>query len=370
LQEISQFCDEQLKIILPMTTKTNDNCHICKQTFQPNQMKVRDHNHQTGEFRGLAHQGCNLNYKDAHYIPVVFHNLSGYDAHFIIKELSTQFQGTIKLLPINKGKYISFTKYVAGTNVSLRFVESFRFMSQALGKLTSNLQNEQKSITKLFCNTEEEFLLLTKKGIFPYDYIDSFERLEETVLPCKEAFYSELTEELISDSDYYHAKKVWDCFHIKTIGEYADLYLKTDVLLFADVFEAFRDTCKKTYDLDPLHYFTRYSRTFDAMLKTTNITLERLMDIDQILFIEKGIRGGVSQCSNRYAKANNKYMKENFIQNLDSKYLMYFDVNNLYGAAMSEYLPYGEFEFLENFNIQQILYTSNTSQIGYILECD
>jgi hypothetical protein len=173
LQEISQFCDEQLKIILPMTTTTtttkNDNCHICKETFQPNQIKVRDHNHQTGEFRGLAHQACNLNYKDAHYIPVVFHNLSGYDAHFIIKELSTQFQGTIKLLPINKEKYISFTKYVAGTNVSLRFVDSFRFMSQALGKLSSNLQNEQKSITKLFCNTEEEFLLLTKKGIFPYD---------------------------------------------------------------------------------------------------------------------------------------------------------------------------------------------------------
>jgi hypothetical protein len=85
---------------------TNDNCHICKQTFQPNQIKVRDHNHQTGEFRGLPHQACNLNYKDAHCFPIVFHNLSGYDAHFIIKELSTQFQGTIKLLPINKEKYI------------------------------------------------------------------------------------------------------------------------------------------------------------------------------------------------------------------------------------------------------------------------
>jgi hypothetical protein len=94
------------------TTTTNDNCHICKQTFQPNQIKIRDHNHQTGEFRGLAHQACNLNYKDAHYIPVAFQNLSGYDAHFIIKELSTLFQETIKLLPINKEKYISFTKYL------------------------------------------------------------------------------------------------------------------------------------------------------------------------------------------------------------------------------------------------------------------
>jgi hypothetical protein len=183
-------------------------------------------------------------------------------------------------------------------------------MSQSLDKLSSNLKDEQKLTTKSNCKSVEEFCLLNRKGVFPYDYVDSWEKLEEKNLPSQKDLYSQLHDSEISDFDYFHAINVWKVFNIQTLGEYSDLYFKTDVLLLTDVFEAFRQTCMKTYELDPLHYYTAPGLTFDAMLKTTKVSLELLVDIDKVLFIEKGIRGGVSQCSNRYAKANNKYMKE------------------------------------------------------------
>ncbi|EFA08493.1 hypothetical protein TcasGA2_TC006145 [Tribolium castaneum] len=361
---------EKLSYHQERSYKESNICHICNKTIESDQIKVRDHNHLTGKFRGPAHQRCNLNYQDSYTIPVVFHNLSGYDAHFIIKELSTAFAGNIKLLPINKEKYISFSKSVGGTNVTFRFIDSFRFMSKSLDQLSSNLKAEQKIITRKFCKTNEEFNLLIKKGVFPYDYVDSWDKLNETILPSKKDFYSTMHESNISEDSYKHAETVWQTFKIQTLGEYSDLYLRTDVILLADVFETFRETCLNTYKLDPLHYFTLPGLTFDAMLKSTGICLELLSDIDMIMFIERGIRGGVSQCSNRYAKANNHYMKDGYNSNEELSYLMYFDVNNLYGAAMSQYLPYGNFRFLEDFNITEILNTSDTSNDGYIIECD
>ena len=154
-----------------------------------------------------------------------------------------------------------------------------------------------------------QFNLMKQKGIYPYDHMDSFDRFNETKLPEKQDFYSILNNEHISDEQYKHAQNVWNTFNLKTMGDYHDLYLKSDILLLADVFENFRKTCLQYYKLDPCHYFTSPGLSWDAMLKMTNIKLELITDIDMFQFIEKGMRGGTSYIANRYGEANNKYMK-------------------------------------------------------------
>ena len=177
--------------------------------------------------------------------------------------------------------------------------------------------------------------------------MDSLERFKENKIPPKEAFYSRLTGEGISDEDYEHVEKVWKVFGMKTLQDYHDLYNVTDVLLLADIFENFRNVCMENYKLDPAHYFTAPGLAWDACLKITDVKLELLSDINMLLMIEKGIRGGVSMISNRHAKANNKYMGESFIDTMISIYIMYLDANNLYGWAMSKPLPTHRFEWMK-----------------------
>ena len=144
--------------------------------------------------------------------------------------------------------------------------------------------------------------------------------------------------------------------------------MKTDVLLLADVFESFRKQCLEAYGLDPAHYYTTPGLTWDAMLKYTGVRLELLTDVDMLLMIEQGKRGGVSQCSNRYALANNKYMTE-FNESGEIKFIVLLDANNLYGWGMAQPLPYGGFVWvtnLSNFDIN----IPDDSPIGYILEVD
>lgn len=371
---------------IPMVQLTSDEelefrsaikCHICEEDFAQTDTRVRDHCHLTGRYRGPAHSNCNLNFKQSFFIPVVFHNLSGYDAHFIIKEVATAFEGKTYVLPITKEKYISFTKTVQTTTeetknqIKLRFIDSYKFLTTSLEKLASFLTTDKLKILRSQFDglPMDDFTLLTRKGVFPYEYIDHVSRLEDTCLPPRDSFYSSLTGETISASEYVHAENVWERFSIQTLGEYSDLYLKTDVLLLADIFENFRDTCIESYGLDPAYYYTLPGYTWDAMLKYTHITFELLTDIDMILFIERGIRGGLSQCSNRYAHANNKYM-QSYDPLKSSSYLMYFDVNNLYGWAMCQPLPYADFQWIDNTSDFDVLSIALDSPVGYVLEVD
>ncbi|RLU19245.1 hypothetical protein DMN91_007802 [Ooceraea biroi] len=198
--------------------------HICEKPFAPDDTRVRDHCHLTGRYRGPAHAKCNLNYRDSHTIPIVFHNLSGYDAHFSVKKLASNFKGNVDVLPINKEKYISFTKHVYGfdgnktwhNHMQLRFIDSFKFLSSSLDKLSSYLNNDKLRIVRSeFAKlSADDFDLLTRKGVFPYEYVDCAEKLEDTRLPPRELFYSSLTGDTVSESDYAHAENIWQRFAI------------------------------------------------------------------------------------------------------------------------------------------------------------
>ncbi|XP_068756169.1 uncharacterized protein [Montipora capricornis] len=199
--------------------------------------------------------------------------------------------------------------------------------------------------------------------------MDSYDKFNGK-LPPKEKFYSILNDEHISDKDYKHAQNVWNTFSFKNMGEYMT-YLKSDILLLADVFENFRQTCLQYYKLHPCHYFTSPGLSWDAMLKMTDIKLELMVDIDMFQFIEKGMRGGISYIANRYGKANNKYMKT-YDEKAPSKYIMYLDANSLYGWAMSQYLPTGGFRWMTKNQIDKtdLAKYKEDSNKGLILEVD
>lgn len=206
--------NEKLKIQDP-----NAKCHICEEQFEPGQKRNCDHCHFTGKFRGLAHSGCNLNYQDSRIVPVIMHNLSRYDAHMFIKKLALQIKGDVTIIPLNSEEYISFTKVVSESvsgydmkeKIKLKFIDSFRFMPASLAKLASLIPADEKLILHKECKKEyskEQIAMLERKGVFPYDYIDSLDRLNETLLPSKDKFKNQLNDEDITEEDYKFAWSV------------------------------------------------------------------------------------------------------------------------------------------------------------------
>ena len=405
----TKIINYEKKDMIPLTKKVEENynnqkvCYICKKEFDKSDKKhrkVRDHCHYSGKYRGAAHNICNLRYKIPKETPIVFHNGSTYDYHFIIKELVKEFDGNFKCLGENTEKYITFSvpmkKKIENKDIEItykiKFIDSFRFMATSLSNLVDNLtedihgdkcvdcksdlsymrvidealifrcfnckKNYEKEINKelierfastyKFCNNDlNKFVMLLRKGVYPYEYMDGWDKFNETSIPSKESFYSNLTMENISETDYRHANNVFKTFKLNNLGDYHDLYVQSDTLLLADVFENFRKACIKTYELDPAHFISLPGLVWLACLKKAGVELELLTDYDMLLMIEKGIRGGICHAVHRYAKANNEYMK-NYDKSKESSYIQYLDTNNLYGAAMSEKLPKNGFKWVND----------------------
>lgn len=335
---------------------TATHCHICEEEFDEFDLRVRDHDHWTGFYRGPAHNKCNQNYKDPKIVPVFLHNFSKYDAHFIARAL-IKHKRQVKVVANNEETLIYCTIYYPEYDIKIRFVDSYRFLPDSLDRLSKNLHPSTKTILRSFFRKEEDFELVCQKGFFCYEYVDKVERLDDTVIPPQEAFHNKFNDTEMSDGDYEHVKKVWQHFLIKNLRQYMKLYMKVDVLILADIFENFRRECRRTYNLDPAHYVTAPSLTYDAALKFTKIKLERLMDQDMYLFVEKSIRGGMVQTCLRHAKAEPGV-----------NCIVYLDVTNLYGWAMSQPLPYSDFTWMPREEWSRIGHEGN--EFGYFLEVD
>ena len=355
--------------------KTNI-CWFCRKKIE--YKKVADHCHLTGRFRGAAHEVCNLKAKVPEFTPVFMHNLDGYDSHLFIKNMGNEF-GEITAIPNNEEKYVSFSlKIIWGEfednegkkhNLyhEIRFLDSLKFMNYPLADLVKNLgKNDLHCLKRFF---PEDADLLSRKGVFPYEFMDSFEKFNFT-FPEKDAFFSQLSGK-VSDEDYFHAKEVWKKFGMKSLGEYHDLYLKTDVFLLADVVENFRTVLLKNYLLDPAWFLTAPAFFWCAMLKMTEVELELICEgnIEMFQFFERQIRGGVSSVFHRFSQANNKFMKD-FDSSKVSKFIVYLDANSLYPTAMMQPLPVGGFEWLSEGKLKQWEKIVDSEDLGCVLEVD
>lgn len=357
-----------------------DECFICKEGIDHYDIKVRDHDHfldpqknfeKTGiysNFRGTAHQSCNLAYKDPKSLTCYFHNGTNFDFHFIITAIAKMDPDIpIKALAVGTEKYLSFEIVI--DDVKIKFVDSCKLLNASLDTLVSITNPNDLKFTRMHFG--DNFDLMRKKGVLCYNYISEFDKLTETELPPIEAFYNDLTESHISLEDYTRAQSVWESFNCQNLGDYVTKYLESDITLMLDLIELFRDFCLETYGLDPAHFVSIPGLAYFSMLKLCNIEIELLKDADMLLFFEKALRGGICFANKKYMAANNKYMK-NYDPEKPEKYLALLDFCSLYGFCLSQPLPVGEFEFLSKAQIKdfEVDTCSPRNYYGYLLEVD
>ena len=309
-----------------------------------------------------------MKYSTQKDIPVFFRNSTNYDFNLVINELAKEFRSQLNCIPLNGEKFMSFSIpikkkiYANSKNTkkklltyNVRFIDSARHMNESLSTLVYNLSGLNKckcekpsfdniKITcrvinkehlahtrckvslwredhklsvvtanfpntfKLCCDNVRKFLLLLRKGVYSYEYMENMLKFNEKELPTIDNFHSNLNSSDISKADYAHAKKVWQFFKLKDLDEYHDVYVQSDVAQLSDVFENFKSLCLKEYELDPLYFVSTPGLAFEAMLGFTKVKLQLLTDIDMVFMVEKGIRGGLIEAVKKHAIANHKYL--------------------------------------------------------------
>ena len=333
----------------------NDNvCRFCEKEILS--YKVRDHCHLTGKYRGPAHSKCNIivTQKQSNFIPFIFHNFSNYDCHMFFKKLVDKKKDEVDfdIIPKTNEEYISVTYGC------IRFIDSYRFLSSGLDMLVKNLdENDFKILKKEF---PDKWQYLHKKLAYPYEYFNSIDDYKKPVHNLKkEDFFSRLKNKCPDDEEIQRTKEIIQIFNIKNGKELTELYLKTDVILLADVFEKFIKISIEEYGINPLYCVSLPGYTWQCGLKYTGINLQTLQDKDMILLLENNIRGGISSV-----------MGDRYVKSDDNKKILYVDANNLYGHSMSEPLPYDAIKFDNSVKLEDILNTPDDSDIGYFVEAD
>ena len=385
-QFIHDNLTRQKMIITPQQHVDFNQCTVCpkcKKTFTERNNKVRDHNHITGEYRGPLCHSCNTRLSlKRNILPVIFHNLKNYDAHLIIKhgigkfkhwKLSVIAQSTEKFMTIRAKVPVGQSRNGKTIFFDIVFLDSFQFMSSSLSNLAQNLQllpvTEKLKQDIPTLSTD----VLRRKGVFPYTYFSSLQILDDTSLPSRDDFKNDLTNEECSEEDYAHAHRAWREFRCSTFKDYLLRYLELDVRLLSDVFEEFRHMSLQQDGLEPVHFVSLPGLSFMSAFKMTGETIHLLREPHLYNLFERGIRGGLTFVNQHHAqeeivRVGYKNMK---------KLLLYIDQNNLYGAAMSEYLPHSNFVLLSDNDIQtrfpnqqHILNLDTEGDQGYYFEVD
>ena len=335
-------------------------CHICRNAAlpfdpnDPNLRKVADHDHVSGYYFGAAHDVCNRNRRVVYDIPVIIHNFRGYDSHLIVTALKNYPDREMKVIGQNMERYLQL-KW--GKHIVFR--DSFMFLSSSLDSLVQSLRKTNESkfnqlthrVNTLHPGVDSKLLL--RKGVFPYEYLESFDKFNDQQLPPREAFFSSLRGEECKQEDYDYAQQVWRTFSCQTLLDYLKLYLTSDVCQLADVFQNFRDICFNMYKLDPAYFISAPQLSWNSAFKKLHLKLELISDSEMYRMVHPSVRGGICHASGRYARANNKYMGALYRPNEPESFIMYIDATNLYGWAMSQELPFSQFAWLSEAEMRE-----------------
>ena len=374
-------------------------CVLCSRAFNKENVRVIDHDHWTGEYVGIAHQACNLQVRAVkRFFPVYFHNWKGYDAHLLCKtaKFSKREQVEIGCIPTSTEKYLSMSlKWKVGSfrpfdedriitlKNELRFLDSCQYLSSSLAHLI-DLQYRDLGVQgfphSINTNPDNFELVASRKGVFPYSYFDGMEKLNDTCLPPIEAFANDLNDgEPISQQDYDHATNVWRKTNCKNLGDYLSVYLKSDIIGLADVFENFRTICESAHHMDPIFFYSLPGFAWQSALRQTQIELKLLTDYNMYTMLERGIRGGMTVCTRHHIQASNFYTnpeKYTDPNDEDSTYIFTLDANSLYAWALSQPLPVGDFEWIKEEELSSLFpmeldqWPDMDGDVGYILEVD